>query len=170
MVRVVRTHTRAGREPGASREVHAGKGLLPATQMGALDGSLWFCLQRAHDAVQRALEGGTGHAMAPARYAALMVIDCNPGIAQGTLGRAIGRDKSSVTPLVAALVENGWVKRMPSQSDRRVVQLFMTPAGRRTVRQWQRHVARHEVKLDRLLAKDKRRVMAALTRIAAAFD
>ena len=59
--------------------------------------------------------------MRPGRFAMLTLIGRNPGISQTALSRANGRDKSTLTPLLADLVRRGLVRRTRTQ--RRPAQL-----------------------------------------------
>src|SRR5262252_9558825 len=53
----------------------------------------------------------------PGRFATLFLIGSNPGISQTTLSRANGRDKSTLTPLLADLVRRGLVRRTRTRND-----------------------------------------------------
>ncbi len=55
--------------------------------------------------------------------------DASP-MSPGQLSEAMGHDKGALTHLVDALVEAGFVRRERDLSDRRAVQIFLTPAGR----------------------------------------
>ena len=79
-----------------------------------------FHLRLAQDASFRAFARHTGvRDLKPGRFAAMTVIANNPGITQAELGRAIARDKSSVTPLIQELDRRGLVERQRSPTDRR---------------------------------------------------
>jgi len=98
---------------------------------------------------------GTPH-LRPGRFASLMVIHQNPGLTQIELGRAIARDKSSVTPLVQALQRDGLVKRRPSVSDRRSQTLWLTRAGEAALRSLLAHAREHDRKLDAIVGLKKK--------------
>ncbi len=53
-------------------------------------------------------------------------ICANPGISQDKLAQRICINKSNVARQVAALEEDGFITRIPSQSDKRIIELFPT--------------------------------------------
>lgn len=56
----------------------------------------------------------------------LTEICANPGISQDKLARLIFINKSNVARQVAVLEEDGFVKRIPSEADKRVMELYPT--------------------------------------------
>ena len=56
----------------------------------------------------------------------LMEICANPGISQDRLARIICINKSNVARQVAVLEEDGFVRRVPSEADKRVMELYPT--------------------------------------------
>lgn len=108
------------------------------------------------------IEAGTR----PGRFAALMLIRMNPGISQTALSQASGRDKSTLTPLLADLVRKGLVRRRRTRSDKRSYRLSLTPAGERVLDRLEGAARRHEVKLDRAIgARDRARFLNILRKI-----
>ena len=104
----------------------------------------------------------------PGRFATLMLIGCNPGISQTALGRANGRDKSTITPTVEDLVRAGLVQRWRPSSDRRVYRLALTPAGEKVLARLSECARAHERQLDRLVGRrDRALFLRLLRRIAA---
>lgn len=107
----------------------------------------------------------------PGRFATLTLIARNPGISQTALSHANGRDKSSLTPVVEALVRRGLVERKRTQGDRRTYRLNLTTAGKRTLAQLARCARAHDRKLDRIIGpRDRQRFIGILKRIAAEID
>ena len=53
-------------------------------------------------------------------------ICANPGISQDKLAQRICINKSNVARQVAALEEDGFITRIPSQNDKRIMELFPT--------------------------------------------
>ena len=108
----------AGRSPALRNDPNA----TVDVRLGALADWIGFHLRLAQDASFRAFAKHSGQPhLKPGRFAAMMVIHNNPGITQGALGRAIARDKSTVTPLVQELHRHGLVRRSPSTADRRSI-------------------------------------------------
>lgn len=126
-----------------------------------------FNLRIAQEASFRTFAGHTGLShLKPGRFAAMMVIHNNPGIAPIDLSRAIARDKSSVTPLIQDLERRGFVKRMPSASDRRSVTLTLTRAGENILKRLLGHAHEHDDKLDAIVGDAKAEFVRILRKIA----
>jgi DNA-binding MarR family transcriptional regulator len=142
-------------------------GGLAAVSLGTLDDAIGFHLRRAQDASFRAFARRAGqHDLKPGHFAALLVIANNPGIGQGALGRAIARDKSSVTPIIQILFKRGLIDRRTSAVDRRRIQLSITRPGRALLRRLARHARSHDRKLDTIVGADKALFLGLLKRIA----
>jgi len=104
----------------------------------------------------------------PGRFAVLTLINENPGISQTALGRAAGRDKSTLTPVLNDLVRRGWVRRLRNREDRRTYLLTLTPSGKKRLRRLNACARHHEHNLDRVIgSEDRTRFLAVLRRIAA---
>ncbi len=145
--------------------------MLPASggevTLGYLGDFVSFHLRLAQDASYRVFARRRDKDLAkPGRFPALAIIHLNPGISQSALGRAIARDKSTVSPLIKDLQENGFINRKPSTHDRRSVTLALTKKGERTLNKLHARAAEHEGELDRLLGSSKARLMAMLDKIA----
>lgn len=69
----------------------------------------------------------------PVQYAALQVVSNQPGIDQRTLARQIALDTSTTGGVVDRLEARGWLERRTAPEDRRARQLFLTPAGEKTL-------------------------------------
>jgi DNA-binding MarR family transcriptional regulator len=139
----------------------------PDVKLGALQGYIGFNLRIAQDASFRAFAREAHQKNhRPGRFAALMVLRDNPHITQSALGRAIARDKSSVTPLLQNLQRQGLIKRTRSTTDRRSVTLVLTALGERVLRDLILHAREHDRKLDALAGPSKAEFVAILKRIA----
>lgn len=143
---------------------------LPArngqVRLGVLGDWIGFHLRLAQDASFRAFAKHTGQPhMKPGRFAAMMVIHNNPGITQGALGRAIARDKSTVTPLVQELHRHGLVRRSPSTADRRSITLTLTRAGEAMLADLRAHARAHDRRLDGIVGKRKTALIVLLRKI-----
>ena len=51
------------------------------------------------------------------------------GIEMSALSKKIGIDNSTATRLIIGLEKKGWVERMPSRYDKRVIEVFLTDGG-----------------------------------------
>ena len=136
------------------------------TQLGYLSDCVGFHLRLAQDASYRSFaKHSDKDLIKPGRYPALAIIHLNPGISQSALGRAIARDKSTVSPLIKDLQKNGFINRKASTQDRRSVTLSLTRKGERTLDRLHARATEHEGELDRLVGPSKARLMALLGKI-----
>jgi DNA-binding MarR family transcriptional regulator len=140
-------------------------------RLGVLADFIGFHLLLAQNASFRAFARHSGQAdLKPGRFGALMVIHNNPGITQVALGRAIARDKSTVTPLVQELDRLGFIRRSPSAVDRRSVTLTLTRAGEAALRTLLAHARAHDRRLDAIVGKRKATLLVLLRKIAAGLE
>ena len=140
-----------------------------AIDYGLLGGWVGFNLRMAQAATFQAFSRRSKDIGArPGRFATLMLIGKNPGISQTALSRANGRDKSTLTPLLADLVRRGLVRRTRTRADRRSYRLTLTPAGRRMLRQFTELARVHERNLDRIIGpRERAAFLRVLRRITA---
>ena len=85
-------------------------------------------------------------------------------VTQSEFGRIAGFEKSWISRLLDRFVEEGMVERVPMASDRRSMQIHLTPAGAKRARQVDALLAKHAEKLMEGIAPD------AQPRIAEALD
>jgi DNA-binding MarR family transcriptional regulator len=137
-----------------------------------LENSIAFWLRLAQAASFSSFAHRTaGAGLRPGHFAILHLIGANPRIAQTALSRATGRDKSTVTPIVADLLKQGWVTRARCSQDRRAQRLTLTDAGRSRLRELARHAAEHEAALDALVSPENKILLIdMLARIAEGLD
>lgn len=141
----------------------------PTTDLtfGVLDSLVGFHLRLAQEASFRGFLRRVGEAeLRPGRFAAMMIIRNNPGVNPAALSRAIGRDKSSVTPLLQKLERQGLVARAPQAEDARSHGLTLTQAGERTLDALLEQALAHDRELDAIVGAGKLQLIAALKRIA----
>lgn len=70
------------------------------------------------------------HGLSPGRISALIVIYENPGIRHGELADMLLIKPAQMSKMIKAFAEQGWVERRRPREDERVVELFLTTAGR----------------------------------------
>jgi hypothetical protein len=100
--------TRVGR-PKAPADAPAGP-----PRLGPLAEFIGFHLRLAQEASFQAFARRVRDLdLRPGRFAALALIGGTPGISQAALGRASGRDKSTLTPALADLARRGLISRRP---------------------------------------------------------
>lgn len=135
-------------------------------RLGVLADWIGFHLRLAQDASFRAFARHSGQPhLKPGRFAAMMVIHNNPGITQSALGRTISRDKSTVTPLIQDLQRHGFVRRRPSETDRRSMTLELTRSGEAMLAKLLLHARAHDRQLDAIVGKRKADLIALLRKI-----
>lgn len=135
--------------------------------LGLLSEFIGFNLRLAQDASFRDFARHSGmRDLKPGRFAAMMAIHNRPGISQSDLGRAIARDKSSVTPLMQDLERHALIKRTPSKTDRRSVTLTLTRSGEVMLRRLLVHALDHDRKLDEIVGPSKSEFLRLLKKIA----
>lgn len=67
--------------------------------------------------------------MTSVQFAALTILDENPGIDQATLAQEIAYDRATIGGVVDRLERKGWVRREVNQDDRRARQVTLTGEG-----------------------------------------
>jgi DNA-binding MarR family transcriptional regulator len=139
-------------------------------QLGPLAGFIGFHLRLAQEASFQAFARRVRSSeMRPGRFALLALIGQNPGISQTALGRAAGRDKSTLTPALNDLVHRALVKRQRVASDRRSYALSLTPKGEKLIEALFEHAHEHDRELDAIVGlKHKAEFIRTLRRLAMA--
>jgi DNA-binding MarR family transcriptional regulator len=151
----------------STADADALSGAVEARALGVLDDFVGFHLRLAQDASFRGFAQGAGRRdLKPGRFAAMMVIDNNPGINQSALGRAVARDKSTITPLLQGRERQGLVARRAPANDGRRYALTLTTAGEAMVRELLARAREHERKLDDIVGGGKEEFVRLLRRIA----
>jgi DNA-binding MarR family transcriptional regulator len=114
-------------------------------ELGSLATCIPFLLRLTADDVFREFRRRVGDPdIAPGRFPALALIDHDPGINQTELARRLGRDKSSITPIIDDLEERNLVRRERLTQDRRHYGLSLTQQGQVMLRQLSRYVDEQE--------------------------
>ena len=143
-----------------------------APDLGPFEDWIGFQLRMAQIAsFQSFARHAQGIGLSPGRFAALLLIDRNPGISQTALSRAIGSDKSTLTPVLDDLVKRGLISRERTRTDRRLYELKLTDAGRKAMRAMYERAQRHETELDEIVGpRERAHFMKILRKISTALD
>jgi DNA-binding MarR family transcriptional regulator len=142
-----------------------------ADALGALDSYIGFHLRLAQNASFKAFKKRTGEDdLRPGWFAVLSLIGSNPGITPMALSRSIGRDKSTLTPLLRDLFRARLIDRRPSASDRRSYSLLLTDAGKLMLAKLAGHAAEHDRTLDAIVGADKPKLIELLRRLWTTLD
>ena len=161
---------RGARPPFDEESATDGRNPADHVRLGRLKNALGFNLRLAQEASFRAFAHRVGDRnLKPRRYALLALIDENPGMTQAELGRASGRDKSSITPALRDLLRRRLVKRGADAHDKRVHTLSLTPKGKAVLRALVRAAERHDRLIEKSIGVENRAVfMQMLQSLAAA--
>lgn len=99
----------------------------------------------------------------PAQGRLLMLLQKHGPATQSEFGRLAGLDKSWVSRVVDRFVADGLIERLPLESDRRCLQLLLTPAGEALATQVSTQLDAHAAHLlAGLPAKSRPGVAAAI--------
>jgi DNA-binding MarR family transcriptional regulator len=141
-------------------------------RLGALSNAIGFHLRLAQEASFQAFARHVDKIdLRPGRFAILALIDENPGLSQTSLGRASGRDKSSLTPALNDLVRRGLVLRQRLPHDQRSYALSLTDAGKALLEDLLVHARDHDRELDQIIGNaNKAEFIRLLRRITMALD
>src|SRR5262245_51877022 len=155
--------------PGRDNDPAAARDGAEEIDYGPLEHWIGFNLRMAQDSSFEAFSRLSQEiGVRPGRFATLTLIGKNPGISQTALSRANGRDKSTLTPLLADLVRRGLVRRTRTHNDRRTYRLSLTPRGEALLEQLTACAREHEAKLDRVIgSRDRTRFLEILRQLAA---
>jgi DNA-binding MarR family transcriptional regulator len=74
-----------------------------------------------------------GLRVTPGQFSLLTLVAANPGISQGALARVHGLDKSTLSPAVDKLAQEGFIRRERTSADRRFYALSLTEEGARVL-------------------------------------
>jgi len=132
---------------------------------GGLRGEVWAILRRLfREHRLRFLSAAAELDLHPAQAGALLQL-AEP-LSMNHLAGELGCDNSNVTGLVDRLAARGLVSRRESPDDRRVRQVVLTDAGRRTREQLLQRVGAPVGELGRLTEDEQRQLLELLRKVA----
>lgn len=137
--------------------------------LGRLNDFTGFWLRRSFNIMATDFgEAMQGTGMRPTLVSILAVIDANPGLNQGQLGRALLIQRANMVSLVGGLMDRGFVERRDVPGDKRAFALHLTPDGETMLAECLRRVEAHEEKmLDEISSSEKAWLIEKLQRICA---
>ena len=128
-----------------------------AIRLGALADYAGYHLRLAQDASFQAFVSRVGSSdIRPGYFTLLTLVRENPGITQTAISQASGRDKSTLTPAMRYLEDNGYIERLRVANDRRAYGLHLTPAGEKAIAQLSAHASAHDEELDRIIGAERK--------------
>jgi DNA-binding MarR family transcriptional regulator len=102
--------------------------------LGCLPKLLGYNLRRAHQSSWRAYVATIGEQnIRPGLFSLLVLVQCNPGIAQIELGTHLGVDKASMVALLDRLERAELIARRRCKLDRRRQGIFLTEVGEQSL-------------------------------------
>jgi DNA-binding MarR family transcriptional regulator len=132
---------------------------------GLLPSLLGYRLRLAQQAVFRDFASSVGE-LSPGRVGILLLLEANPGVAQGRLAQAVSLDRSTMVGIVDMLEERGLIARRRGE-DRRTNGLWLTEEGRALVARLKRRIQAHERRVAaRLTARERAQLLALLEKLA----
>jgi DNA-binding MarR family transcriptional regulator len=94
------------------------------------DQSVGFLVRDLNRAIQRHLQSRLqDHEVALGAWYLLRVLWEEDGLTQSDLARRVGMMEPTAVPALRGMEAQGWIRRVRSETDRRKVFLFLTPAG-----------------------------------------
>jgi MarR family transcriptional regulator, organic hydroperoxide resistance regulator len=103
--------------------------------------------------------------LSPAQCHVLHLIEPDRPIPMGQLAETLACDASNVTGLIDRLESRGLVRRCPSEADRRVKVLVLTPTGSRLRAVLVDRMTAPPAALERLSLREQRALVRILTRL-----
>lgn len=146
----------------------AGKTTTPGGNSTGLYGMPAHLIRRCHQ-ISMALfhEECAAFGITPQQYAALRTLSEHDGVDQIELAGLVAFNRTTVGDVVTRLEADGMLRREEDSDDRRMKNLFITPAGRQLIAKVDAAVNRVQQRLIAPLdAKEQAQFMAFLARIA----
>jgi len=137
--------------------------------LGELGGTVAYNLRLAQGASFQAFAELTGdNGLRPGHYALLQLIHDNPGVGQTDLSRAVGRDKTTLTPALAEMERVGMIVRTRHPADGRSRMLRLTAEGDRKLAALAHCAARHDALLNEIVGPAGKAELVRLLRLLTA--
>jgi DNA-binding MarR family transcriptional regulator len=136
--------------------------------LGRLPSLIGYMLRRAQIAVfQDFVRSYAEFGIRPAQYAALSIIERNPGLKQKDVSQALGIKRANFVAMCAELEKLGLAERHQPPADRRSYALHLTRKGKALMKRLHAVNAKHEERLVAHVGEQSRdRLIAVLTALA----
>jgi DNA-binding MarR family transcriptional regulator len=136
--------------------------------LGRLPGLIGYMLRRAQLAVfQDFVRSYAEFGIRPAQYAALTIIERNPGLKQKDVSEALGIKRANFVAMCAELEKLGLAERHQPPTDRRSYALHLTRKGKALMKKLHAVNARHEERFIARIGEENRdRLIPILTALA----
>ena len=131
--------------PQQRAERQASKKSAIQVDRSSLDGMLGFQLRLAYAAFSRHFAEAMAHLdLTQKQTGVLWLIGANPGVSQAALAKHLDMDRASMMAIVDRLDAREIVVRKRSRHDGRRQELYLTPKGRRILKQSKAALTEHE--------------------------
>ncbi len=101
----------------------------------------------------------------------LFCVARNPGCGVLDIARELGLTPPTISVGLRALVNTGWLKREPDPNDRRAVQFFLTPEGRKLVKKMEKHrVEKVQQFLSGLTLEEQEQLLLLIEKAITSFE
>ena len=138
------------------------RGRADALDYGALQHAIGYQIHLAELAnLQGFARAFAGTGATPARFTALELIGCNPGLRPSVLAAAMAVERSNLVAILRFLHESGWIAT-GAGSNRREKSLALTAAGEAALADLRRRLEAHDAALGARCSPRERRQLAAL--------
>lgn len=136
--------------------------------LGQLQNHIGYAIRIAQLAVfQNFNEQLADRNITTAQFSVLCLVRGNPSVNQTVLADALHAETSRMVLIIDDLEQRGLLVRLPSIVDRRARAIYLTPEGRRQLRNLERLVVKHERKMvRRLRGGDKEALLHMLRNLA----
>lgn len=134
----------------AERDTRAG-----GVDFGLLPELLGYQIKRAQERVYGGFSARLRRlGLTPGQFAALVLVEANPGLTQTALAQALGSNRSLMVRTLDRLEDAGLVAREPSPRDRRSHAIIVTDQGRTQVARLKADVRAHEDRIAKALGRE----------------
>jgi DNA-binding MarR family transcriptional regulator len=137
--------------------------------IGVLSDLVGYHLRRATNVAIADFARAVGDSgMRQVLFGVLSIVERNPDINQGAVGRSLGIKRANMVALINELVEGGLLDRRVSTEDRRAFALRLTAKGRRVYEDSLARIREHEAALlADFTAEERALFIAMLSRVEA---
>lgn len=139
----------------------------PAPTAWELSSRPGFLIRRLHQIhVSLFVEECGALGVTPVQFSVLSAAAQTPGLEQARLTQEVGVDRTTLAGVLARLEKQGFVRRRAGRGDRRVKNVFPTPAGRALLARMEAPARRaHERTLEALPPAERERFLKSLAKL-----
>lgn len=146
----------------SERNARQPRGRDDALDYGALQHAIGYLIHLAELAnMQGFARAFAGTGATPARFTALELIACNPGIRPSVLAAAMAVERSNLVAILRFLRESGWIAS-GAGSNRREKSLVLTAAGKAALADLRQRLKAHDAALGARCSPRERGQLAVL--------